>query len=314
MDPFKLTFRPKPSANRISHGQKILFLGSCFSDEISAKAKYFGLNADSNPFGTIFHPLALSQFILQSLNHFNKERIIQRSDLFLSWDAGSAIYGMTESDLVNNIFKIRKEWSEKLKQTDFLFVTFGTAWAYKLAASGELVANCHKFPSAVFVKELTLQNEIVDKWKITLGHLKELNPNLHVIFTVSPVRHIKDGLVENNRSKAILLDSVRQLEAESKCSYFPSYEIVMDELRDYRFYKADRVHPNEEAIDYVWNRFSDVFFTEQTIKLNKEIVKLRLAEQHRTLYPESIESKRNLLLNQEIRKTFLMQNPEVILD
>lgn len=297
---------------KIAYGDQLLFIGSCFSDEIAVKAKYYGFNVDSNPFGTVFHPLALSRFINESLLPKFNERIVQRNDVFLSWDANSTFHAMSEIELKRKLEEKRKSWKEMLSSGDYLFVTFGTAWEYKRKNTNELVANCHKFSGSEFSKELTDQALIVEKWKEVLHSLQELNPKLKVVFTVSPVRHSKDGLIENNQSKAVLIDAIRQLmNIEKNCFYFPSYEIVIDELRDYRFYKLDRVHPNEEAINYVWNRFSDVFFNEETLKLNREVQKVRLAEAHRSIFHESLEFRKHQEATKELRFKLIKEHPEV---
>ena len=314
-DQFKLSFDIPEFSTKIEYGKNILFLGSCFSDEMAVKAKYQGFKVHSNPFGTIFHPLALSRFINETLSaQVISERIIQRNDLYFSWDASSSIVGLSEQELILNIQKARSDWKEKLLGATHLFVTFGTSWGYRLNKNNLLVANCHKFPGSNFTKELSLQNDIVKEWKETLVLLLEFNPSLKIIFTVSPVRHIKDGLIENNRSKAILLDAVRVLEKEANCSYFPSYEIVMDELRDYRFFKIDRVHPSEEAIQYVWERFKETYCTAETIKLSNEVFKIRLDESHTSLFPVSEETQLHKLKTAEQRKQFLNRYPEVQLD
>ena len=315
MDSFKLSFDIPVSSAKIVHGKNCLFLGSCFSDEIAVKAKYYGFNVASNPFGTIFHPSVLSAFINTTLNLSNDdESIVSRQDLFFSWNASSSVFGYSPIELSTLLQKKREEWLGKLKVADFLFVTFGTAWAYRNNDSTKIVANCHKFPASHFTKEFSEQENLVAEWKETLQLLKIFNPNLKVVFTVSPVRHVKDGLVENNRSKAVLLDVVRRLESEFSCGYFPSFEIVMDELRDYRFFKSDRIHPTDEAIHYVWKRFSAVYFSPETIQLTQEVEKLRLSEAHRSLFPRSKEFIQHQLKTAEKRKQLLAEFPEISLD
>lgn len=315
MNPFQLAFPISKFPFEIRHGEKLLFLGSCFSDEIAKKAKFHGFKVRSNPFGTVFHPLALSRFLKESISEGQvNERIVSRQDIYLSWDANSSLHAMSENQLKVDLSAIRKEWRETLKDSQYLFVTFGTAWGYKNAQTNELVANCHKFSSTEFNKELSQQAEIVKEWNDILDNLNVFNPDLKIIFTVSPVRHSKDGLIENNQSKAILIDSVRQLTKRANCFYFPSYEIVIDELRDYRFFKTDRVHPNAEAIDYVWKRFSAVFFSEATMGINREVEKLRLAESHKSLFPESEEHQKYITSLSEIRSKFLNKYPTVNLD
>jgi hypothetical protein len=314
-DQFKLSFDIPEFSTKIEYGKNILFLGSCFSDEIAVKAKYQGFKVDSNPFGTIFHPLALSRFIKETLSdEAISERIIQRNDLYLSWDASSSIVGFSPNELISNIQKVRLDWKEKLLSATHLFMTFGTSWGYRLTENNLLVANCHKFPASNFTKELSLQSDIVKEWTETIALLLELNSSLQIVFTVSPVRHIKDGLIENNRSKAILLDAVRILEQEMNCSYFPSFEIVMDELRDYRFFKTDNVHPNELAINYVWQRFSNCYFSDETVTISKEVLKIRNEEAHRSITPTSEASALQLQKLKEKREKLLIQFPLVVLE
>ena len=280
-----------PKANfSLVHGNEMLFIGSCFSDEIASRAKFSGLNVFSNPFGTIFHPSLIARFLLESMNYKDSERIVTREDIHLSWDANSTIYDFSEEALVQKLAKIRAEFRVKLLNAKVLFVTFGTAWGYRLKEVNQLVANCHKVPSNQFLKELVSVDEITKEWGDTIGLLRALNPSLEIVFTVSPVRHSKDGLVENNQSKAILIESIRRLQKTTNCSYFPSYEIMIDELRDYRFFKQDRVHPTEESIEYIWKRFESTFFTNETIELNSKVTQLRKSFLHRSIHEDSIEN------------------------
>lgn len=315
MNQFQLSFSIPEFSSKIEHGKQLLFLGSCFSDELAAKAKYTGFSVDSNPFGTIFHPLALSRFILETLADSEiNERIIEREDLCFSWDANSTFFGTSEIEINKKLFITRQNWRIFLSSADFLFVTFGTAWGYVKNDTKELVANCHKFPSIEFEKVLTEQTEIISAWQKVLTRLKKLNPALKVVFTVSPVRHSKDGLIANNQSKSILIDSLRQLIKNNTCFYFPSYEIVIDELRDYRFFKTDRVHPNDEAIQYIWERFGEVFFSQETMQINREVIKLRLEEAHKSIFPESLENTKRLEQLQLTRLKLTHQFPEIQLD
>lgn len=288
-------------------------MGSCFSDEIADKANYFGFNTCSNPFGTVFHPLAIARTLLETIQRSTgfRERIATRNDLFFSWDAGSTLFGYSTEELNKKLESTRSVLSEDLKLGNFLFVTFGTAWGYREHQSNELVANCHKYPGTAFTKQLTSIEEIVFQWENVIGLLKELNPDLKIVFTISPVRHSKDGLVENNHSKAILIEAVRRLVSENYASYFPSYEIVIDELRDYRFFKEDRVHPNEEAVAYVWDRFKDCYFTEDTKKIMEEVRSYRLAEGHRSLFSESKEYQKHLLNTKLKKEALLLKYPQL---
>jgi hypothetical protein len=312
---FHLSFSVPFQEHKINHKEFILFLGSCFSDEIAAKAKFNGFQVDSNPFGTVFHPLALGRFLLDCLTEQKSEEFIfQREDLFFTLDASTTLYATSQNDLTVKLTELRNNWLNQLKSASHLFVTFGTAWGYQHIESQLLVANCHKLPSQQFVKSLTSSDEITNVWNLILEKLNVLNPNLTVCFTVSPVRHIKDGFVESNQSKAVLIESVRRLQENSKVIYFPSYEIVMDELRDYRFFKQDRVHPNDEAIDYVWNRFVESFCSNETLELCKKLKSLKLALSHKSLHPESQETLAHKKKVEQLCNEFKAVYPFIFLD
>ena len=274
----------------VEHGEGLLFIGSCFSDEIASRAKFAGLNVSSNPFGTIFHPSLIAQFISESIECKNSERLFTREDLHLSWDANSTIYDFSETELKDKLSELRADFISQLKTAKALFITFGTSWVYRLISDNQLVANCHKVASNQFQKELSTVEELTSEWIKVIEQLKVFNPDLNVIFTVSPVRHSKDGLVENNQSKAILIETIRRLQSTTDCSYFSSYEIMIDELRDYRFFKQDRVHPSEEAVDYIWKRFESTYFSKETIDLNSKVVQLRRSLLHKSIHEDSLEN------------------------
>lgn len=284
---------PIPRANfNVQIKDDLLFIGSCFSDDISVKAENSGFKVSANPFGTIFHPLAISRFIEEILEE-NKpgERIVQRNDMFFSWDASGQLYGLNRVDLEEKLSEIRLEWESKIKSSKVLFITFGTAWGYVHTEYNLVVANCHKQPQLCFLKELSTTEDITSSWIPVIRKLQKINPELQIVFTVSPVRHTRDGLIQNNQSKAVLIEVVRVLNEMDRVSYFPSYEIVMDELRDYRFFKEDRIHPNDEAISYIWDRFKQTYCTVEEIELMQEIEGVRSMVSHKILYPESKENE-----------------------
>ena len=270
MEGMFLKFDPGRSAFSITHDDKILFLGSCFSDEIASIAEFSGFHCTSNPFGTVFHPIPLARFIKESITGLEQERILERDGRFFSWDASTHLSSPSIKQLEEQLKNVRQDWLDHLKEASVLFVTFGTAWGYHYQGS-MIVANCHKKPSSEFQKDLTEAEVIVELWNEVLELIKIINPALKVVFTVSPVRHIRDGLIENNQSKAILLDSIRKINKSSGSFYFPSYEIVIDQLRDYRFYKQDRVHPSDEAVSVVWDQFLRFYTSEMTREIVKEI-------------------------------------------
>lgn len=293
-----------------SHQQKIALIGSCFSDEMLNKLKYAGFNVKSNPFGTIFHPLSIAKFILDCFNEDYIERIIQQNDVFLSLDAGSKIYGLNVEEYKNKLKVIRNNSIEDIASSSHLFITFGTSWAYLFEQ--EIVGNCHKIPAHKFEKKISDVNEIVDEWKKVIQQLHHLNPGLNIVFTVSPVRHLKDGLIENSRSKARLILACEELSILPNCSYFPAYEMVIDELRDYQYFKEDLAHPNEKAINFVWKKLLCEFTSIETQQLCQEIEQLRKASAHKYIHPES----KDALHHQEVThlkiQKLIVDNPFII--
>jgi hypothetical protein len=296
---------------KIKHADAIYLMGSCFSDEIGNHFKANGFKSISNPFGTIFHPIPLANNILDSLNNKVEEDLYQRKDLFFSWDAAENIFDFSSEGIANKMQLLRKQVSADLKSANILYITFGTAFQYLFLEKQKVVANCHKAPGNQFSKSLTPLYQMVEVWEEVLDTLKKVNPELQIVFTVSPVRHSKDGLIENNRSKARLFELISTLEANSNCHYFPSYEIIIDELRDYRFYKLDGVHPNDQAVEYVWNCLSENTMDEATRKTCEQVLNLRRAVNHRTLHENSNESVAFKEKNEEKLKLFLKENPNV---
>lgn len=271
----------------IKHGQEIVLMGSCFSDNLAPYIVDSGFQTLSNPFGTIFHPLALSRVLNDVLDQNSKADSVIRGDLWFDWRSTNE-FGRSEEELQSNLDRKFKATFSSIKNASLLVITLGTSWGYR--KDNQIVANCHKMSSNLFEKELTDLEAMQSEWKSLLSRLQEFNPKLKIVFTVSPVRHIKDGVVENNRSKARLLELAHSLQGYG--SYFPSYEIVMDILRDYRFFKEDMVHPNDQAVKIVWSTFEKYIFNEETQKLNSEVQKLNRMKQHRSLHPDSEEDKK----------------------
>ncbi len=280
MQPFYLSFSIPELRPELSHSKGLVFLGSCFSDEIAVKASYTGFHAVSNPVGTVFHPLALARFLSNCLIENPIERLDSVDDRFISWDASSKFCIGNRGELLTKLIETRKVFKQALGSSSHLFITFGTAWGYALNEDGIIVSNCHKAPAQCFTKSLTVSDKIVSVWLPLIDELKRSFPQLTLVFTVSPVRHVRDGFVENNQSKAALFDAVRQICEQTESVYFPSYEIVIDELRDYRFFKQDRIHPSEEAIEYVWTRLMQAACTNETIELIEEVVRYRKLKSH----------------------------------
>lgn len=308
---FKLDFSFPESETKLSYSDEVVMLGSCFSDELSQKLAAGGFSVFSNPFGTLFHPIALANSTLNSIKQEESVSFVQRNDLFFAWEASGQVFGYSENALVETVLSLRKQLREKLATAHTLFVTFGTAWQYSLLSNEKIVGNCHKMPAKDFVKNLSCLNDIEQVWDLTYHALKELNPRLNIVFTLSPVRHLKDGLIENNRSKARLLEFIHRFSEKNRLEYFPAYEIVVDELRDYRFFKSDFAHPSEQAVDYVWNSFQAHYFDKNTQKIYAEWMQLQGQLNHRSLYAESAEHLAFREKTKEQINFFLERYPEI---
>jgi hypothetical protein len=224
-----------------------------------------------------------------SKDYFNKNDFICHDGRYLSYDLHSKIWATSDEAMLAATNKLIDDTHLFMLNAKFLFLTLGSAFVFKNKANDQVVANCHKQASHLFYRELLTIDEINQALQDTLEQIKALNPSLHIILMISPVRHLRDGLVENQRSKARLIEAVhQQVQHSERIHYFPSYEIILDDLRDYRFYAKDLTNPNELAIDYVWGKFSDSFFNEETIKLNKRIKKITQGLNHRPFNPESL--------------------------
>lgn len=272
---------------RIGYADDILLLGSCFSDDIGAKLSYYGFNSLSNPYGTIFHPYVIARNILEGLSDQMKVRQVERDEILMSYNAGSQIYGTDSEQLVKKLNERKELLKKYLISSKVIFITFGTAWGYIERETGEIVANCHKAPSQNFEKKLSSIEEMEKQWTEAIKKIKQGNPEVKIVLTVSPVRHSKEGLVENNRSKARLIELVYHLSGISDVYYFPSYEILIDELRDYRFYKKDLVHPSAEAIEIIWERLIEHILNEKDVNLLELISQYRSMCEHVLIHPES---------------------------
>lgn len=312
---FKLNFDVLEGILNLSHKDSAILIGSCFSDEMNAHYSFSGYHVLSNPFGTIFHPTAIYNVINSSLIDNEHVDTLEADGLHYSWDSAHKVYGGTSEDLNETILSLRKKIKTELLNAGLLIVTFGTAWGYRLKESGLLVGNCHKAPANSFIKELSSVDEMKQKWDNLIPLLKTQNPNLKIVFTVSPVRHKKDGLSENNRSKARLIELAHYLvEKYDKTFYFPSYEILIDELRDYRFYAEDLVHPSSQAIEYIWEKFERFAFTLDTIALNDRVRSLNRALRHKSNNQDSRAEADRVAKLEADKDALLRAYPEIIIE
>lgn len=292
---FHLNYTPPKFIFDIDHKQNLFLIGSCFSENIGDLLHQHKFKTFSNPNGILFNPASIHQSLTDILNlkDLSDNFILSRNGLYYSYLHHTSINAATASELKEKIDHQTKTAHAHLKQSDFLIITFGTAFFYHHLTSGQVVANCHKQPQQIFEKNLLAPNEIVSAYSGLIKKIQAFNPKLKIIFTVSPVKYLKDGITENNLSKSTLIVSVHELIKQNKnCYYFPAYELINDDLRDHRFYKEDLAHPNEMAVNYVWDKFSETCFNEKTIALNNQISKLNLAINHRQMSVGSQEQEK----------------------
>lgn len=274
-----------PAASReVNYDTPAMFLGSCFAGEIGYRMASGKLPVMTNPHGTLFNPISVAG----ALERFASGHIYTEQDIYLHQNRRMSLAHHTsfssyeQEALITRLNDVSRTASAFISKASFLFVTFGTSYIYTLKENGSIVANCHKLPSSLFTRRLASCREIVDRWKETLDRLREVNPDLKVWFTVSPVRHLSDGAHANQLSKAQLLLAAEELLGHPLVEgYFPAYEIFMDELRDYRWYASDMVHPSETAIDYIWEKFCSVFVPGHVLRLWNEAARITRAMAHR---------------------------------
>lgn len=283
-----LNYTPAPSSVKISHADKILLIGSCFAENIGEKLTSSKFNAVVNPNGILFNPISISKAITSYIKNESNPQPEINNNLYFSFEHHGSFSSTTKIELEEKIKNATQSAHTQLKEAKFLIITFGSAFAYRHLKTNSIVANCHKLPQQDFKKELLSVETIVGDYKLLFEELKKFNPQLNIILTVSPVKYLRDGIVENNLSKSILIQSVHQL-LTANCHYFPAYELVNDDLRDYRFYKEDMAHPNEQAINYVWEKFSDVYFSNETKQLNQKIKEVNLAVNHRPINENTVK-------------------------
>ncbi len=283
-----------PEKNQIDYESKVLLLGSCFTENIGGKLEYFKFQNLQNPFGIIFNPVSILGLVERAIQneYFTEADIFQIEENWYSFEVHSSIRAASKASLIAKLNSVLQQFKEHLTIATHIVLTYGTAWVYRYNTSGLLVANCHKVAQKEFSKELLSVETISASLESTIALIKEVNLNATIITTVSPVRHSKDGMIKNARSKAHLMTAVHQVvDSTDTIHYFPSFEIMMDELRDYRFYKQDMLHPNDTAIQIIWDKFKRVWIASETETLQKEIDTIRKGLQHRPFNPESVSHR-----------------------
>ena len=294
MNNFRTEVSVHESDLSLNHNRPFLSFGSCFAFEIFKKLRSYGFYIQ-HPGGVIYNPISILDIMLKGINntsYVNKDLVRYKNTHFSWFHNGKDYHHVSSEMLIDQLNNENKVVNDLLKKRPMILVTFGTAFVYELQSTNQIVANCHKQNSALFRKRKLSLEEILIPWKNLIQHL-----DAEFIFTVSPVRHIKDGLFENNVSKSTLLLAVQEIISSfpNKSAYFPSYEILLDELRDYRFYASDWIHPSQEAIDYIWNKFTKSFIADSSQALILEIEKIRKGLNHKILYEVDADFYKNLL-------------------
>ncbi|MDE1207733.1 GSCFA domain-containing protein [Tenacibaculum larymnensis] len=302
----------KQKHNQINYQSKLLLLGSCFSENIGNKLDYYKFQSKQNPFGILFHPKAIENLIIKALNKekYTDKDVFFHNERWHSFEAHSSLSAINKNKLLNSLNLSIQQTFEQLQNTTHLIITLGTAWVYREIISDTLVANCHKVPQKKFLKELLSVDEISESLQAISSLVKSVNKNISVIYTVSPVRHLKDGFIENQRSKAHLFSAIHEVvEPRSAIYYFPSYEIMMDELRDYRFYNEDMIHPNQTAINYIWEKFKEVWIMEDSYQTMQQVDIIQRGLNHKPFNPNSEAHQLFLKKLQQKKETLLQAFP-----
>lgn len=291
----------KPLEQTVVYADALLFLGSCFADEVGVICKGLGFNALVNPFGVLYNPASIAQSVerLDSGRPFTRDDVIAVGERqYCTFNHNTAFWNTSEDMLLQTINQRLGEAHEHFMKSKWLVVSLGTSWVFKHRMSGQIVSNCHKLPAHQFDREFLT----VERSSQYLSGIVERHPEKQFIFTVSPLRHLKDGMHGSQLSKAALLLAVNEICRQfANAHYFPAYEIMMDELRDYRFYKEDMVHPTEQAVRYIWEHFAEFAINASEKPAMNATAELRQMLEHKPLFPETEAFKRFEL--QKERKT-----------
>lgn len=290
MNPFRTVLNAGVSTHTISLSDKILTLGSCFADAIGSRLVRSKVQTLANPFGVLYNPHSIHRLLQYTV--FNEpvpeHTFLKHQDIYLNYDFHSELSALQKETLQHTLRNMIGSTHHFLKDAQWLLITYGTAWVYERLDTGEVVANCHKQPANQFQKSLLAHDTIVQSFDTIYRALKEFNPDIRIILTVSPVRHIKDTLELNSVSKSILRVACHSLQqAYTDVDYYPAYEMQLDDLRDYRFYKADMIHPTEQAEDYIWEQFAARYFDGSLKSFIEKWKHIQQALAHKAFHPSS---------------------------
>jgi hypothetical protein len=312
MTNFRLTFPVSPLAVPVQYSDKILMVGSCFAEEIGERLQQYHFDALVNPHGILYNPISITQALHTYLDgkQYTADDLFSHGDLWHSWDHHSRFSGMQPEQVLAGINKAQESAAKRLEEADWLIITLGSAYTYTLASGNQVVGNCHKVPSASFHKKLLSPPDAISALDNLMHRLFFRNRKVKILFTISPVRYARDGVVENNLSKAVLIQTVHHLVNKfDRLYYFPAYELVIDDLRDYRFYKEDLVHPNELAVNYVWDHFTASCVSEEGRRLLPLVAEINRARQHRPFNPSSSQHQQFLQTYARKTKQLMEEHP-----
>lgn len=297
---FRTKVEIKWNGDKISHNHSLLFLGSCFAQEIGDIFSTSKFNSLVNPFGVLYNPLSISKSLEKSLDctPYTINNLFKDGNLFHSFDHHSTLSDTDATRMLNNINEKLMLTCQKIRSSHFIFLTFGTSWVYELKANNEVVSNCHKLPATTFTRRRAGVKELSERMTETIRKILEVNSGVKFVLTVSPIRHLKDGAHGNNLSKSVLLLMCDELANSfpDNVIYFPSYEILLDELRDYRFYADDMTHPSKKAVEYIWEQIKEVIISLESRNIIKEWGKIRQGILHRRMSAD-VESYKLFLEN-----------------
>lgn len=315
---FHFEFTIPKSANPIRYGSRNLLIGSCFTEHIGEKFRYHKFQVMENPHGILFNPVSVAEAITDYIDQriYTAADIFQLNETWHSWKHHSRFSGITPDESLHKINASIQEAHQHILHADNILITLGSAWTYQLTdqaplyQQGKVAANNHKAPANWFQRHLMTYEEVLQVLDNMLHRIFYANPHANIIFTISPVRHLREGVVENNRSKAVLIQAVHHLvDKFEQLYYFPAYELVIDDLRDYRFYAEDLVHPNYQATQYVWEKFTEACIDPAAHPMMKEIASIQLAVKHRPFNPETAMHKKFLEQNLQKATTLQAQYP-----
>lgn len=298
----------KCPSKQINYDDKIFLIGSCFTDHIGRRLEELKFSVIQNPHGILFDPISVSKSLSTYIEckHYKQSDLFYLHELWQSWNHHSAFSGMDAENVLLNINSSQLKAHEHLKSAKWLIITLGSSFSYRLIKDDESVANCHRAPGQWFDKHMLAIEETVNALEHNIEELRSFNPGLQIIFTISPVRHIRDGVIENNRSKARLIEAVHQLTGKyHHVHYFPSYELVIDVLRDYRFYDIDLVHPNYAATEYVFDKFEQSYIDAETRNNMEEIKKIVNGFKHKPFQPATLSHQ--VFLKSTLEKVMALQ-------